>query len=164
MNDSGKTTFLEKVKIQAQVLVPLIKAFEAEFGSDRARSVARDALQSSVRKDYAKIREKIPGNPIDLISGSIDMFAKDALQYEMIAQSSDVFDFNVTKCAYAAYYKTLGEPELGYLFVCDMDRAMAEGLGSDLEFKRSQTIMQGGAYCDFRYRRVANKQVRGVNA
>jgi hypothetical protein len=157
MNRSGKSTFLEEVKIQARVLVPLIKAFEAEFGSDRARLVARDALQRSVRENYARIREKISGNPIDLISGGIEMFAKDALEYEVIAQSSDAFYFNVTKCAYAAYYKTLGEPDLGYFFVCDMDRAMAEGLGSDLEFKRSQTIMQGGAYCDFRYRRVANK-------
>ena len=157
MNDIGKITFLEKVKIQAQVLAPLIKGFEAEFGSDRARSIARDALQNSVRQDYAKIREKISGNPIDLISSGIEMFAKDALEYEVIDQSSDVFDFNVTKCAYAEYYKALGEPELGYLFVCDMDRAMAEGLGSDLEFKRSQTIMQGGSHCDFRYRRVTNK-------
>ncbi len=156
MNDIEKITFLDRVKIQAQVLVPLIKAFEAEFGSKRARSIARETLQSSVREDYAKIREKFPGNPIEFISGVIDMFAKDGLEYELIAQSSDAFDFNVTKCAYAEYYKALGDPELGYLFVCDMDKAMAEGLGSDLEFKRSQTIMQGGSHCDFRYLRVKN--------
>ena len=136
--------------------MPLIKAFEAELGSDRARLIARDALQSSVRRGYARLREKIPGNPIDLISGGIDIFAKDALEYEVIGQSSEAFDFNVTKCAYAEFYKALGEPELGFIFVCDLDHAMAEGLGSDLEFKRSQTIMQGATHCDFRYRRLSS--------
>ncbi len=154
MNDDGNITFLKRVKIQAQVLVPLIKSFEAEIGSDRARLIASKALQSPVRQGYANLREKIPGNPIDLLSGGIEMFAKDALEYEVIDQSPETFDFNVTKCAYAEFYKALGEPELGFLFVCDLDNAIAEGLGSDLQFKRNQTIMQGGTHCDFRYRRL----------
>jgi hypothetical protein len=153
MSEVDNLTFLDRVKIQAQVLVPLIKAFEAEIGSDRARSIAREALHSMVRQGYAKLREKTSGNPIDLISGGTDTFAKDALEYEVIDQSSEAFDFNVTKCAYAEFYKALGEAELGFLFVCDLDNAAAKGLGSDLEFERSQTIMQGESHCDFRYRR-----------
>lgn len=156
MSDVSKVPFLHRVKIQAEVLVPLFKAFEAELGSDRARLIARDALQHSVRQGYANLREKLPGNPIDLITGGIDIFAKNALEYEVISQSSEAFDFNVTKCAYAEFYKALGEPELGFLFVCGLDNAMAEGLGSDLEFKRTQTIMQGATFCDFRYRRLPN--------
>ena len=157
MNSPAKITMLGRVKIQSQVLVPLIKAFEAELGMDRAHSIARGALQSSVRQQYAKLREKIPGNPIDLIASGINMFAEAALEYEVIDKSSDSFQFNVTKCAYAEFYKALGEPELGFLFVCEMDNAIAEALGSDLEFKRSQTIMQGGTHCDYRYRRAQNK-------
>lgn len=157
MSDVDNLTFFDRVKIQAEVLVPLIKAFEGELGSDRVRSVARDALQSWVRQGYANLRERNPGNPIDLISGGIDTFAKDALEYEVIVQSPEALDFNVTRCGYAEFYKALGEPELGFLFVCDLDNAMAEGLGSDLEFKRSQTIMQGATHCDFRYRRRAKE-------
>jgi hypothetical protein len=153
MSDVHSITFLDRVEIQAEVLVPLIKAFEVELGMDRARSIASDALQASVREGYANLREKIPGNPIDLISGGIDMFAKDALEYEVIGHSSEAFDFNVIKCAYAEFYKALGEPELGFLFVCDLDNAIAEGLGPDLEFRQTQTIMQGAGHCDFRYRR-----------
>ncbi|PYN94657.1 MAG: hypothetical protein DMD91_27360 [Candidatus Rokuibacteriota bacterium] len=38
--------------------------------------------------------------------------------------------------------------------VCSSDFAMAEGFGSNIELARTQTIMQGASYCDFRYRRI----------
>lgn len=44
---------------------------------------------------------------------------------------------DLTQCAYAELYRALGEPHLGFLFVCHLDNGMAEGLGSDLEFQRT---------------------------
>jgi hypothetical protein len=35
---------------------------------------------------------------------------------------------------------------------------MAEGFGADVHLTRTQTIMQGAAYCDFRYRLGKGKQ------
>jgi hypothetical protein len=76
------------------------------------------------------------GNPIDLVSGGVPTFARGALACEVIDQSPDPIDFNVTQCEYAEFYEPLGEPELGFLFVCEMNNAMAEGLGRDLELNR----------------------------
>lgn len=152
MSDS-ELTFLDRVKAQAEVLVPLVKAFEAEIGRERARAIASSALRDWVRRGYASLREKTSGNPIDLVAAGVPLFARDALEYEVVDRSPDTFGFDVTKCAYAELYKALGEPELGFLFLCDLDVAMAEGLGPDLEFERSQTIMQGASHCDFRFRR-----------
>jgi hypothetical protein len=42
-------------------------------------------------------------------------------------------------------------PELGFLLTCSADFKMADGYGADVELKRTQTIMQGAKYCDFRY-------------
>jgi L-2-amino-thiazoline-4-carboxylic acid hydrolase len=36
---------------------------------------------------------------------------------------------------------------------------MAEGFGRDIEFTRTQTIMQGASHCDFRYTRMKPKGV-----
>ncbi len=45
MNDTPtRYTFIEQTKIQAQVLVPLIKAFQAEMGEERANLIAKKAL------------------------------------------------------------------------------------------------------------------------
>ena len=35
---------IERVKIQAQVLIPLVKALQAEMGEERANTIVRSAL------------------------------------------------------------------------------------------------------------------------
>jgi hypothetical protein len=35
---------IEQVKIQAQVLIPLVKTLQAELGEERANAIARKAL------------------------------------------------------------------------------------------------------------------------
>ena len=42
--------FIEQVKIQAQVLVPLVKALRAELGEERANALVRKALGGLYRK------------------------------------------------------------------------------------------------------------------
>ncbi len=41
---------IEQVKIQAQVLVPLVKALQAELGEERANAIVRKALGDLYRK------------------------------------------------------------------------------------------------------------------
>jgi hypothetical protein len=86
------------------------------------------------------------------MASALDGFAAgDALDYEVLRQSADAFDVNVTGCRFARFYQELGEPELGFLLVCSLDFPMAEGYDADVELKRTQTIMQGASHCDFRY-------------
>ena len=59
-------SFLEQAKIQAQVLVPVLKAFQAEFGMDRANEIARKALelrrkQNGIRMIHLPRCESSPG-------------------------------------------------------------------------------------------------------
>ena len=81
-----------------------------------------------------------------------DRFAGgDALDYDVVKQTGTTFDANVTGCRYARFFHEIGEPELGFLFVCSADFPMAEGFGDDVQLTRTQTIMQGATHCDFRY-------------
>jgi hypothetical protein len=77
--------------------------------------------------------------------------AGDALDYEVIKQTPDAFEINITGCRYAKFYKEIGAPELGFLLTCSADFTMAEGFGADVQLTRTQTIMQGASHCDFRY-------------
>jgi L-2-amino-thiazoline-4-carboxylic acid hydrolase len=146
---------LEQAKIQARVLVPLIKALQAELGEERANSIVRQALGGM----YRSLGEKWwnARNSDDLgqnMASAFEMYAAGhALAYEVQEQSQDTFDLNVTECRYALFFEQLGAPELGFLLVCSSDFHMAEGFGPDIELKRTQTIMQGASHCDFRYRR-----------
>jgi hypothetical protein len=75
----------------------------------------------------------------------------DALQIDVLEQNEGAFSFNVTRCRYAEMYRALGVPELGALLSCNRDGALIQGFNPQVEFSRSQTIMEGAAHCDFRY-------------
>jgi predicted ArsR family transcriptional regulator len=146
---------LEQAKIQARVLVPLIKALQAQLGEERANSIVRQALGSMYRSLGEKWwSARHSDNLGQNMASAFEMYAAEgALAYKVQEQSQDTFDLNVTECRYAQFFKELDAPELGFLLVCSSDFHMAEGFGPDIELKRTQTIMQGASHCDFRYRR-----------
>ena len=147
---------IEQARIQAQVLVPLIKALQAELGEARANALVRKTLADIYRRYgeefWKKKNEKNLGKAI--ASAFATYSRDDALDYRVREQSEDAFDIDVTRCRYAEFYKELGEPELGFLLVCSADFDTAEGFGPDVKLTRTQTIMQGASHCDFRYGRV----------
>jgi hypothetical protein len=144
---------IERVKIQAQALVPLVKALQAELGEARANEIVRRALGAQYRKlGEAWWRAQGDGSAGDKLASSFEAFAAgDALDYEVVRQTPDAFDVNVTGCRYARWFHHLGVPELGFLLVCSSDFAMTEGFGAGVQLTRTRTIMQGAGHCDFRY-------------
>ncbi len=154
---------IEQAKIQAQVLVPLVKALQAELGEARANALVRRTLGDLYRRFgeefwQAKNNAKNESDLGHAVASAFKTYARDdALAYDVIEQTEDAFAFDVKRCAYAEFYQTLGEPELGFLLVCTADFATAEGFGPDIKLTRTQTIMQGADHCDFRYRRDAGE-------
>ena len=124
-------TVLERTKIQAQVLVPLVKALQAELGEARANALVRKTLGDLYRKYGEEFwRSKNEENLGKFMASGFKTFARDdALDYTVVEQTQDALaimpsDFN------------------------------GEGFGGDVELTRTRTIMQGADHCDFRYRRV----------
>lgn len=150
---------IEQVKIQARLLVPLVKALQAELGEERANAIIRKALGDMFRELGEKWwqAQRAPNLGSNMASAFGRFAAGGALDYDVLKQSPDAFEVNVTGCRYAQFYKELGVPELGFLLVCSLDFPMAEGFGTDVTFTRTKTIMQGASHCDFRYARVKPK-------
>jgi hypothetical protein len=144
---------IEHVKSQAQVLVPLVKALQAELGEERANAIVRKALGDLYREFGEEWwRSRGSHNLGDNMASAFRKFAAgDALDYEVIKQTPDAYEINVTRCRYAEFYKALGASELGFLLTCTADFNLAEGYGSDVRLLRTQTIMEGASHCDFRY-------------
>jgi L-2-amino-thiazoline-4-carboxylic acid hydrolase len=144
---------IEQVKIQAQVLVPLVRALQAELGEERANAIVRKALGDLYRKYGEKWWRKQGAHDLgEKMASAWDWFAAgDALDYEVIKQTPDAFEINVTECRYAKFYREIGAPELGFLLTCTGDFIFAEGFGADVQVTRTQTIMQGASHCGFQY-------------
>ena len=147
---------IQQAKIQAQILVPLVKTLQAELGEERANALVRRSLGDIYRRYGEEFwRTKNERNLGKIMASAFATYAReDALDYRVIEQSQDAFEIDVTGCRYAEFYKKLGEPELGFLLVCSADFPTAEGLGADIRLTRTQTIMQGASHCDFRYKRL----------
>lgn len=161
-SSEGKTVaipLIEQAKIQARVLVPLVKALQAELGEERANAIIRKALGEIYRKLGEKWWQAQGSNNVgDNVAAAFAVYAAGgALRYDVVKQSPEAFDINVTECRYAQFYKALGAPELGFLFVCSADFPVAQGFGGDVKLTRTQTIMQGASHRDFRYARVESK-------
>jgi hypothetical protein len=145
-------TALEQVKIQAQTLVPLVKALQAELGEERANAIVRWALGDQWRKFGEAWWREHTGDLSEKIGALGRMFAaEDAIDAEVIKQTPDAYEFNITGCRYAQFDKELGAPELGFLLVCSQDYPMTAGFGANVRLTRTQTIMQGASYCDSRF-------------
>ena len=156
MSSPATLSLLDEVKLQAEVILPVLRALRAELGTSRADAIVGDALRQWARNLYHRIGESKPGTPRqkwDAIWAE-DMRPRigDAVDREMLRDDGTVREYNVIRCQYAEFFKSLGEPELGGILLCDSDFHIADVGGSNVEFKRTQTIMQGAPYCDFRYR------------
>lgn len=149
---------LERRKIQAEVLVPLIRAFQQAIGKERANEIAREAILAIARHDGKRWAEQL-GDEL----GGVEKLAKEiwagggSLEIKELQRSNQRFDFNVTRCKYAEFYKELGLPELGTLFHCNRDFAVAEGFRG-ITLRRTQTIMNGASHCDFRFEQSSTKR------
>ncbi len=135
------------------MLVPLVKALRKELGEERADAIVRNALGDLYREMGEKWWRS--RNSQDLganMAGAFERYAAgDAMDYKVLRQAPDAYEIDVTRCKYAEFYKALGIPELGSLLACSVDFPMAEGFGSGVALKRTQTLMQGASHCDFRY-------------
>ena len=136
------------------MLAPLIEALGAEFGRERVVEVVRATIVRIAQEQGAALAASMGSDSLGAFAESLSMWTQDnALEIEVLAQSEEAFDYNVTHCRYAELYRALGVPELGVVFSCNRDAALIEGFNPGVELTRTQTIMQGAPFCDFRYRR-----------
>jgi len=143
---------LTRREVEARILKPIIDDLGEAFGRDAVRAVLRDAIFKIARKQGAALSRQIGGNSLKHFVDSLAYWTKDgALEIDVIEDSEEVLSFNVTRCRYAELYESLGIRAMGTIFSCSRDFALIEGFNPDISLKRTQTIMEGAPYCDFRY-------------
>jgi predicted ArsR family transcriptional regulator len=152
-NLNAKIGILTRRETEARILAPLIDALGEAFGKDAVLSVVKSTIAKIAREQGKELSRQMGGNSLKHFVESLKYWTMDdALEIDVIDESENVLSFNVGRCRYAELYESLGIRELGTKFSCARDFALIEGFNSDVMLTRSQTIMEGAAYCDFRYR------------
>jgi hypothetical protein len=148
-------SLLDKTRIQAQVLVPVMRAMRDEIGRDKADALVRGALREWSKQLFAGIAEGIEGSPgrkFAKMNTALAEVTEREVTFDMHRDDREAREFDITSCRFAEFFRALGEPELGALLVCSTDIDIADAGGSAVSFSRDQTLMQGGSCCTFRYR------------
>jgi fumarate reductase iron-sulfur subunit len=149
--DIDSVPIIVRREIEALIVAPLIKAFISEFGEGRTLKIVREGIRLLARESGKALSAMAGGNTVVHYQKVLPHFSRGgALEIEILETGGKTAAFNVTKCKYAEMYKRLGLEEFGYLLSCGRDRAMIEGFNPGIKFTRTQTIMEGGDYCDFR--------------
>ncbi len=156
---NAKIGVLTRREVEARILLPFVEALVEEFGRERVLPVLRDTIIGIAREQGAELGSTMGGTDLNAFAGSLQYWTKDgALEIDVLEHSEEEFSFNVTRCRYAELYRALGIPELGAILSCNRDYALIEGFNNDIDLTRTQTIMEGGDHCDFRYR-VRNRPI-----
>jgi predicted ArsR family transcriptional regulator len=147
---------LERRRIEAGVLVPIIRAMQAEFGEERVNEVVGRTIREIARAQGEAVRDRQKVETMaDLAAvNARGPLGEGSLIVDVVEQSDERYGFNVTRCKFVEMYEEMGARDLGPLLSCGRDFAYFEGLAPGVAFDRTQTRMQGAEFCDFRYRRV----------
>ena len=144
---------LTRREVEARILAPIFQALGDAFGHDAVLAVVRETIVKIAREQGAALAQQMGGTSLKHFVESLAYWTKDdALEIDVIQETDEILSFNVKRCRYAELYESLGIREIGTTLSCTRDFALIEGFNPDISLERTQTIMEGADYCDFRYR------------
>jgi hypothetical protein len=150
---NAKIGVLTRREVEARILSPMIDALAESFGHDSVMAVVQKTIIKIAREQGTDLYKLMGNNSLDDFSETLQFWTRDkALEIELIEKSGEVLSFNVTRCRYAELYDSLGIRDIGTIFSCTRDFALVEGFNPKVSLTRTQTIMEGAPFCDFRYR------------
>lgn len=141
-------------EIQAPLVSALINGYSDKIGKDRAHLIAKEVICHDAAESGRAMACRFSGNSLQELRRVVEeVWAEDGtLSIENLKLEEKSLEFDVTHCEYAEMYKRMGIRELGDLLSCCRDFAFMDGFNPEIELLRTKTIMQGDAFCDFRYR------------
>ena len=155
---SPNLTLLQRREIEAQIVGPILRAVALEIGADKTLEMVRGVISELARGSGAELARALGEATLDAFALGLDRWKEGgALEIELLEQSGERLSFNVTRCRYAEMYRALGLADLGASLSCQRDFALVEGFNPAISLERTQTIMQGAPFCDFRFRHPAAK-------
>ncbi|MGC8638776.1 MAG: L-2-amino-thiazoline-4-carboxylic acid hydrolase [Isosphaeraceae bacterium] len=149
-----RLSLLHQREVEARIVGPLIRAFASELGQERTLAIVRGVISELARQGGAELARALGQQSLEAFAQTLDRWREnDALEIEVLEQTSEKLSFNVVRCRYAEMYRALGLADLGGSLSCQRDFALAQGFSPEIQLTRTQTLMEGAPFCDFRFRR-----------
>jgi len=143
---------IEKRAIEALAIIPVIEVLAERLGQEEALRILREANEKEAFQRGESLRKQLGHTGIPELAADVATWGTGAsMEMEVLEQTSNTYFFNITRCPYYERYRELGISEYGVALSCCRDEPFARGFNRLLHLERTQTIMEGAEYCDFRY-------------
>lgn len=150
------TDMVTRVQAITDALLPVLQAFRDELGAERANEIAARGLAVWRRRLAEAASGRVVGSPRDCWEkAAAETFeaAEGTVEVAELSEGKDSIRFAVTGCRVAEFFRSIGEPELGFELGCAHDLAQIEAFGrGEVVLERRGTLMAGAPACDFLYR------------
>jgi L-2-amino-thiazoline-4-carboxylic acid hydrolase len=152
-SDRPRLTLIHQREIEAQIVGPLIRAVSEVLGEEKTLELVRGVISQLARQSGAALAEALGEATLSAFARGLDRWKEGgALEIDVLEQTPERLSFNVTRCRYAEMYRALGLGDLGASLSCQRDFALVEGFNPAIALDRTQTLMEGAPFCDFRFR------------
>ena len=153
-------SLLDRVKIQSELLIPLLKDLRQELGEERANEIVYRSLRNHLKNHYQLLAKSKPGSGKDKWAAlTEDMLAAigDDVEIEHLRDDGEALNLDVVGCRYAQHFHQVCEPELGSILTCELDEHTVRTSNDEVTLNRPKTIMKGDSKCEFRYEFPKNR-------
>src|SRR3954454_17041656 len=104
--DAHSLPLLQRREIEARVVAPLVRAVMAELGEEKTLKLLRDVIEGLAREAGAAMAREFGEATLPAFARGLDRWKEGgALEMEMLAETPDRLEFNVTRCRYAEMYR-----------------------------------------------------------
>ena len=145
--------FNSPMHIPHQGIVLLAEILEETLGRDRAYQLIQEKIENYYREATIKSREKNPVKDFKDFQSRWTNVSSPLMQHvleaEILESTPRKHKMRVTKCLFAEAFRSMGVPELGYIWECNNDFVMTEAGDPRARLQRPTTLMEGHDCCDF---------------
>ena len=135
-------------------IVSIVRKMEEIMGKEKAHKLLIDIMTQQVTNSVERMKKNVSINSfqdfLNLTPKEHPIYSH-ALDVEQIELTNKVSKFRVHSCIWVEAWKRLGATDIGFIWNCSSDFVQAETLHPSLKLERTQTLMEGHDYCNFKY-------------
>jgi hypothetical protein len=151
-SELDQVSMLTRREIEARLAGPLIKGFIKAMGREGALRVVERVMKDLGRQGGRELAEEMGGNSIPCLAKGHGRYAAGgAYRMKVLRQTDKSYHVDITWCAYAEMYRSLGLADLGLLLSCGRDFAFTQGFNPKIKLTRDKTLMEGDEVCSYRF-------------
>ena len=136
---------LEVRRIEANIIKPIYEEMVEQLGKEQAQNILGAAIEKAAIDQGKSLADGEKDGPS--LRAFISLFERwkmgGALEVDVLNESDDQFDFNITRCRYAEMYQDMEMGEIGHLLSCGRDGSFCTGYDPRIELERGKRLWVG---------------------